>query len=143
MFIFVDNVKTAGYSLWGLGVLISGSMSLIAILFGRQICGFYSSDPETIEACLKILWVILPLNLVANSVNIIDQPLRTGGDSTFVMIIALLTVWVFRLPITWLLCFKLNMGALGVFLGNTIALSFRTISGLIRFSTEKWMYKKV
>ena len=137
------GVKTAGYSLWGLGVLISGSMSLIAILFGRQICGFYSSDPETIEACLKILWVILPLNLVANSVNIIDQPLRTGGDSTFVMIIALLTVWVFRLPITWLLCFKLNMGALGVFLGNTIALSFRTISGLIRFSTEKWMYKKV
>jgi len=137
------GLKTAGYSLWMLGVLISSSMALIAILFGRQICSFYSSDPETIEACLKILWVVLPLNIVANSVSTIDQLLRTGGDSTFVMTIALLTVWVFRLPVTWLLCFKLNMGALGVFLGNTIALSFRTVSGMIRFSTEKWMYKKV
>ena len=86
---------------------------------------------------------MLPLNIVANSVSTIDQPLCTGGDSTFVMTIALLTVWVFRLPVTWLLCFKLNMGALGVFLGNTIALSFRTVSGMIRFSTEKWTYKKV
>ena len=122
---------------------ISGSMALIGILFGRQICGIYSSDSATIEACLKILWVILPLNIVANSVNTIDPPLRAGGDSSFVMVIALLTVWVFRLPLTWLLCFKLNLGALGIFLGNTIALAFRTVSGLIRFSKGKWMYKKI
>lgn len=137
------NAKAAGFTLWVIGVLISGSMALIGILFGRQICGIYSSDSATIEACLKILWVILPLNIVANSVNTIDPPLRAGGDSSFVMVIALLTVWVFRLPLTWLLCFKLNLGALGIFLGNTIALAFRTVSGLIRFSKGKWMYKKI
>ena len=137
------NVKAAGFTLWIIGVLISSSMALVGIIFGKQICGIYSSDPTTIEACLRILWIVLPLNIVANSVNTIDPPLRAGGDSAYVMIIALMTVWVFRLPITWLLCFKLNMGALGIFLGNTIGLTFRTLAGLARFSTDKWMYKKV
>ena len=137
------NVKTAGLTLFIIGVLVSGSMSLIGIIFGRQICSFYTSDPATLEACLKTLWVILPLNIVANAVNTVEPQLRAGGDSTFVMVVSLIGVWLIRLPLTWLLCFKLNMGALGVFLGNTIALSFRTVSGMIRFSTEKWMYKKV
>ena len=61
----------------------------------------------------------------------------------FAVSVALITVWGLRLPLTWLLCFKLDMGVLGVFLANTLALTFRTISGMIRFSFGKWMYKKV
>ena len=137
------GVKTAGYTLWVIGLFVSSSMALISIIFGRQLCGFYTDDPATLDACMKVIWIILPMNIVANANNITDPPLRAGGDTTYVMVIALITVWMLRLPLTWLLCFKLNMGVLGVFLANTLALTFRTIAGMTRFSTNKWMYKKV
>jgi len=132
----------------GVAVLIAlvaagAGVSLIGIIFGRQICSFYTSDPATLEACLKTLWVILPLNIVANAVNTVEPQLRAGGDSTFVMVVSLIGVWVIRLPLTWLLCFKLDMGVLGLFLGNVATLTFRTTVSMIRFCTNKWMYRKV
>ena len=51
----------------GWSVYILGA--LIGILFGRQICSIYSSDSATIEACLKILWIILPLNLAPHIIH--------------------------------------------------------------------------
>ena len=137
------GLRTAVYTMWFMGLLVSSAMALIAIVFGRQLCGLYTDDPATLEACLKVMWILLPMNIVANANNITDPAMRAGGDSGYVMIVALITVWGLRLPLTWLLCFKLDMGVLGVFLANTLALTFRTISGMIRFSFGKWMYKKV
>ena len=59
------------------------------------------------------------------------------------MFLSLLAVWGIRLPLTWLLCFKLDMGVLGLFLGNTISLAVRTALALVRFAGNKWMYKRV
>ena len=137
------GVKTAGYLLFVIGVLISGFMALIGLVFGEWICGFYTSDSATLDACMKIMWVIIPLNIVANAVNTVIPQLKAGGDSTFVMFLSLLAVWGIRLPLTWLLCFRLDMGVLGLFLGNTISLAVRTALALVRFAGTKWMYRRV
>ena len=137
------GAKIAGWTIWALGIVTSAALGLIAYTFGESICGIYSSDPATIKESARLLWILLFMNATGVSINAIDPQLRVGGDVTYVMTTTLIAVWLIRLPLTWLLCFYWDFGVLGIYLGNTIALAFRMTTGLIRYCSNKWMYKRV
>ena len=83
------------------------------------------------------------MDIAGVSINAIDPQLRAGGDVNFVMIVTLTAVWLIRLPLTWLFCFKLNMGVAGIFAANTISLYYRAVLGFIRHCGKKWYSKKI
>ena len=60
-----------------------------------------------------------------------------------VMLYTAACVWLVRLPLTWLFCYGLGMGATGMLLANIIALFGRALFGIIRLSNGKWVYLKV
>ena len=52
-------------------------------------------------------------------------------------------VWAIRLPLTYLLCYVWNMGAVGVFWANTLSLLFRMVCNMARFIKGKYLYMRV
>ena len=138
-----EDARRAGRNIWYVGLVASLVIGIPVCLFGEQLCHIYSSDPETIRACAKVMWWLIPMNLAGLTVNCFDPQLRAGGDVNYVMMNTLIAVWLIRLPLTYLFCFVWNMGVPGIFIANTIALVCRAIVAGIRVSGKKWMYKKV
>ena len=69
--------------------------------------------------------------------------LRAGGDAKFTMIVSSVSMWVFRVILSYIFVRLLNMGLLGVWMGMFIDWVFRSICFLIRFHSGKWLYRKV
>ena len=107
---------------------------------GRFFSSFFSTDASVIAESANLLWVLLAVAVPAVCVNALDPVLRTGGDPKFVMLSSILGVWLVRIPLTFIFCYRLNMGISGIFLANCLGLSFRTVSNAIRFHTGKWLH---
>lgn len=125
----------------GLGITVV--LGVILVAFNRTFSGMYTSDPQVLEECVRLSWVILVSNIPAMMINGTDPGLRAGGDVRFVMIYTVIGVWAIRVPLTWLFCYPMDMGVLGVFLANIVSLSLRAVCGQIRFLSGRWIHKNV
>ncbi|MCR5211566.1 MAG: MATE family efflux transporter [Lachnospiraceae bacterium] len=73
----------------------------------------------------------------------LPNALRAGGDAKFTMIVSTISMWAFRVVLSYIFVLVFNMGLLGIWLGMFIDWVFRSICFLIRFHSGKWLYRKV
>ena len=128
------------------GVWLAGAASVLAIsllmaFFGRTMAGVYSADQAVIDMSQPVLWLSVFMSIPAMSVNTTDSALRAGGDARYVMMVSVIGVWLIRLPLTWLLAYRLNMGIFGVFVANFINLVFRMAMGIVRLVGSRWIHR--
>lgn len=134
--------KKAKQSVWIIlfaGLAVTAVIGLPSAAGGKFISSFFSADIAVITEGARLLWILLLVDIPSVCINVLDPVLRTGGDPKFVMISSILGVWLVRIPLTFLFCYRLNMGVSGIFLANFIGLSFRTVRNAIRFQTGKWL----
>ena len=138
-----EEARRTGRKVWAAAIAVTFLLCGILMLFAEPLVSIYSSDQATIAAAAGMTWLLLVLNIPAASINSIDPQLRAGGDARQVMLNALATVWLIRLPLTYLFCFVWHMGVSGIFLGNTAALCVRATVGFLRHCGNKWLVRKV
>ena len=73
----------------------------------------------------------------------LPNALRAGGDAKFKMIVSTISMWAFRVVLSYIFVLVFNMGLLGIWLGMFIDWIFRSICFIIRFHSGKWLYRKV
>lgn len=134
--------KSQRQILW-IGIAASLILALTLALWGMPLAGLYTKDASVQKESAQLLWLMLAHSLCAICININDPILRTAGDMKCVMLYTAACVWLVRLPLTWLFCYGLGMGATGMLLANIIALFGRALFGIIRLSNGKWVYLKV
>ena len=140
------NVPKAKKTLMGIyccGMIASLALSLVIALSVVPLGSLYTADPMVIEDCKVSIWYMFAMCIPAMSINGMDPGLRTGGDSKWIMIYTIFAVWAIRVPLTWLFCYRMNMGVPGLFLANIISLVFRALCSQFRFHTGKWLHKNV
>ena len=137
----IDEAKKVTRHVWLAGAAGVLAIGVVMALSGQFMAGLYSSDEAVISMSRPILWLMLLLSVPGMSVNTTDSTLRAGGDAKFVMMASVIGVWLIRLPFTWLLAYRLEMGVVGVFLANGLSLGFRTVMGLARFASGKWIHQ--
>ena len=69
---------------------------------------------------------------------IIPSALRSAGDSKFTSIVAMLSMWLFRVVLGYLLGIVFNMGIVGVWMAMNIEWGVRGLVFLLRFRGTKW-----
>lgn len=67
--------------------------------------------------------------------------LRAANDVAPAMIIAMVSVWVFRVVVAYILVKIVGLGLLGVWIAMTTDWAFRSICFTIRYKQEKWLIK--
>lgn len=137
------NARKTGRMIWLVGIVSSAALGAIVLFFSKPLSGLYSSDPVAISMSSNLMWILLVMDIAGCSINANDAQLRAGGDVKYVMIVTLTAVWLICLPLTYLFCFVLNWGVLGIYGANTISLYYRAILGLVRHYGDRWMTKKV
>ena len=87
-----------------------------------------------ISICKPILW---PLAFVPAS------GMRAAGDVRFGMLVSTLSMWIFRVGLTTILCRFLGVGLVGIWCGYFMDWSVRSLVFTLRFRGKQWADHRV
>lgn len=136
------EIEQAKYYTKKLMLIIWGCMtflSLLVIFGGKYILMLYHLTPESYELTLQIIrfHAVMAIFFWPPSFSL-PSTLRAGGDVVFPMIIATISMWVFRIATAYILCMYFHAGLMGVWVAMIVDWIFRGICFVIRYKKGKW-----
>jgi len=109
-----DRVKTGLRATLIMTSVISVSISLITVLFGRFLMRMFTTDPVVIRMGGDYLMIIGSTYLLFSTMFVINGVLRGAGDTLVPMFISLFSLWVVRIPVAYFLSKNTSLGVLGI-----------------------------
>jgi MATE family multidrug resistance protein len=95
---------------------------LTLFLFARPIARIYTPEFDVISAGATLLVVAAIFQLFDGLQVVATGALRGAGNTRIPMLVNLVGYWALGLPLGALLCFRLKMGAVGMWVGLCLAL---------------------
>lgn len=158
IFSFADGLGTASTSLVGQGLgmkrpdlstiygkigqrcsmVIGFVLSLMLVVFNRQLYGLFSTDAEVLELGSKLCYFVAGVCMIQTSQVVISGCLRGAGDMHFVTLTSFASIGVFRVGLSYLLCYPLGIGVYGAWIGFLVDQFTRLTLNYIRFNRGKW-----
>ncbi len=141
-----DHAQARMYTkkLLGLAYAIMIASNLLVAIFAKPLISFYNVSPEASEMAWEILMVYCVLCAIIWPASFTTpNALRAAGDAKFTMVVALFSMWIFRIGFSYVLGSWLQMGLFGTWLAMEIDWVVRSAFFLWRFKGDKWEKAKV
>lgn len=119
---------------------------LNVILFGMAgiIAGWYHlTEQGTHYAVQLIRYHSVCCMLIWPLAFTLASALRSAGDAKFTMTSSIISMWVFRIGLAYVIARGFHMGVLGVWIAMTIDWAVRAVLNVIRFRGNRWETKSV
>ena len=122
-------------------LIVALTIGSIMAIFGEQVFGIFTDDPDVIAlgATILILGVILEPGRTSNI--IIISSLRASGDARFPVLVGMLVMWGVAIPLSYLLGISLGYGLAGVWIAMIIDEWIRAGIMWWRWRSKRWMGK--
>lgn len=117
----------------------------IAVLYPLMplILILYQAPSDTLSVIYKLLIIaIVPMPFFWPASNIMPCVLRSTGDSTFSSVVSLITMWMLRVLLGYIIAIPLGLGVQGVWISMGIEWAVRTLVFLLRYRSDRWLTKK-
>ncbi len=121
--------------------LISVFVSIIVIIFGRDLMMLFTNDTKVIEIGRSYLVIVCAFYVVFSAMFVTNGVLRGAGDTLIPMFITLFSLWLFRIPLAYL--FSRSIGTDGIWWSIPVAWASGFIFSFIYFLTGKWKNKAI
>lgn len=119
-----------------LNALILLAIPLILVVYGlSDEAGGYARQVLIVHSAATIL--IWPLSFT------LPQTLRAASDVAYPMVVAIASMWISRVILSYILGSYLGMGLIGVWLAMISDWFVRSICFVIRYKRKKWQTKSV
>jgi putative MATE family efflux protein len=119
-------------------------MSLIIIPLFQPLVGLYHPPADIVDDIFTIMLINLIAQIPLWSISfIMPSTLRASGDSKFTSIIAMLSMWLFRIVLGYILGIVCHFGVIGIWLAMNIEWGVRGGIFLWRFGGKKWYQHRV
>ena len=112
-------------------------------LFLPVIAKALTDDPVVIKTMRQIFLFVILLEIGRSLNLVIIQALRAAGDTTFPLVMAIISMLGIGISASFLLSNTLQLGLLGIYLGITCDEFFRGMTMLIRWLKKVWMHKSL
>ncbi len=134
-----DQARYYTKKLMKLAMAFLVGMTVLIVLGGDWIIGFYNLSPEAFRLAVQVFTYhgIMAVFFWLPSFSL-PNTLRAAGDVVWSMVIGIFSMWVFRLLFSWLLGTYFGLGLMGVWIAMTIDWIFRAGCYMLRFRGHKW-----
>lgn len=114
-------------------------VSAVFIIFAPQLVGIYNASAETTELAAQVLrWHAFMAMFFWIPSFTLPNTLRAAGDVIWTMLIAIVSMWAFRIGTAYIFSSNFDFGLLGVWIAMTIDWVFRAICYMVRYRGNKW-----
>lgn len=118
----IHGAARAGSMALCLGASFMFCAGLTLFLFAHAIARIYTPEPEVVMAGASLLVVAAIFQLFDGLQVVATGALRGAGNTRIPMLVNLAGYWAIGLPLGTFLCFRLKMGAIGMWVGLCVAL---------------------
>ncbi len=127
--------------------LVYLSMGLLEVCLGfaaGPLVGLFGLPAETTRMAVELIRVFVVFAIIFwPAAFVIPNGLRAAGDVRFTMLTSTLSMWIFRIGCSFLLCRQFGMGVMGVWLAMYIDWIFRAAAFVWRFLSGRWKNRQV
>ncbi|KAH9742967.1 protein DETOXIFICATION 41 [Citrus sinensis] len=120
------------------GIFISAVFSAIVLIFRADLSKLFTSDSEVVQAASD-LTPLLAISVFLNGIQPIFSGVAIGsGWQAIVAYVNLACYYIIGLPIAYVLCFKTNIGVVGIWWGMITGVVLQTITLIILTARTNW-----
>ena len=134
-----DNAFRSGMVTAIIGVAIATLMTIVIMLNARQIASTLSNNVIVVNESVKYIYIALSFEPIMAWGIILGGALNGAGDTKGVMTIMAFTLWLIRLPASYLAGIYFGFGAAGVWWAMNLSILLTTILITRRYFARKWI----
>lgn len=123
------------------GIIVSVTLAGIFAVLCRPLMSLFTTDQTMISIIQYIFIIDIVLEIGRASNLIFGTALKTCGDATYTVIIAVIFMYLFAVLGTYLLGIKLDMFVIGSFIALALDECARAVLMFIRWRSRKWKKK--
>jgi len=143
-----DHKQATGYAkkLLGVSYVSMWVMSTLLFFLAPVLVPMFNLTPATAALAIRVLQCCAVANSLFWPASFtLPNALRAAGDARFTMVVSMLSMWICRIGMSYLLgaSWGLNLGLLGVWLGMFADWVVRAVVFVIRFARGKWKNHQV
>ena len=139
-----DRAKEYGATCRFMGLMISIILGFVYLIWGKTLFGlFFPEEPHIVQICINISYVIIITILFQISQVIYMGCLRGAGDTKYTAKCSMLSVTIIRTVFSYVGCYILHWGIIGIWMGILADQVSRYIFASIRFKQGKWVNIKI
>lgn len=115
------------------------SVSLIMIVGAPLFLKIYHLTPETTTLALQVIRFHAVMCMISWVPSFsLPNTLRAAGDVVWTMIIAIVSMWTFRIITAYIFSYAFHLGLIGIWIAMTIDWTFRAVCYTLRYRSSKW-----
>ena len=137
----VDRVKKGVKSSINMALSISLFVLIIFFLFKENLIKLFNTDPEVVSIGCRYLLTIGPFFFLIGTSFMLTSAIRGAGASMFAMISSMISLWIARIPASYLL--SSFYGVNGIWMGIPIGWCVGLIVTGIYYKNGYWKNKSV
>lgn len=104
----LDRVKQGIHATIALSGIVCVVICVLILVFASPLMSLFTSSPAVIAAGKAYLVRVVPFFLILSTLLILNGALRGAGESVVPLITTLISMWVARLPLAYLLASQLG-----------------------------------
>lgn len=139
-----DNTKSAyqdAKKLMYTGLLCSILLSVMVVVFNKYYVLIFPVEEEVRQMTRHLLIAYALVAPVKVQNMILGGILRSGGRTTYVMVIDLIGTWIFGVPLGLLAAFVFQLPIAAVYFVLSMEECIRVMISLVIFKKKKWMHR--
>ncbi len=115
------------------------SVSLIMIVGAPLFLKIYHLTPETTTLALQVIRFHAVMCMISWVPSFsLPNTLRAAGDVVWTMVIAIVSMWTFRIITAYIFSYVFHLGLIGIWIAMTIDWTFRAVCYTLRYRGSKW-----
>ena len=115
--------------------------SIVIVFTGHILMSLFTNDPEVIRLGDQYLTIVSSFYIMFTFMFIYTGLMRGAGDALIPMFISLLSLWLIRIPLAWILSGKI--GAAGIWWSIPAGWFIGLILSFIYYKSGRWKTKSV
>ncbi|WP_322907237.1 MATE family efflux transporter [Paenibacillus campi] len=140
----IDEARKFTKSFLVLSSLSFVVMGLIILPLFHPLISLFAPPPEIVDEIFLILLVNTIVQIPLWAISFITpSALRAAGDAKYTSIVSMLTMWLFRVVMGYVLGVVLGWGVLGVWIAMDLEWGVRGLIFLKRFYGTKWLQHRL
>ena len=135
----LDLAKEYGSICQRIGYAFSLILAVVYLLLGRWYFTMFFIEEHIVKMGTQIMKTMIVIVLLQISQVIYKGCLRSAGDVKFTTIASIISITIIRPISSYIFCYVLNLGILGIWYGIICDQLTRFILSRWRFKSEKWL----
>jgi len=138
-----ERAEAAAWKAGMYNTICLGTVGAIFLLFAPQIVSFFTMDPEVALYAVRCLRIVSAGFLFYGYAMVLTASFNGAGDTKTPTLINLVCMWLWEIPLAWVLAHPLGFGPTGVFIAVSVAFSTMAFVAAWLFSKGTWKTNQV